>query len=73
MDRAYTIRIFIMLVLSRRPSESLIINGNIKIIYLGQNNYGQAKLGIEAPKEVTVNRNEIHERILRERLSRECK
>ena len=55
-----------MLILSRRPGESLIIGDNIIINVLGiQGN--QVRLGIEAPREVTVHREEIYARIQAEK------
>jgi carbon storage regulator len=55
-----------MLILSRRPGESLIIGDNISINVLGiQGN--QVRLGIEAPREVTVHREEIYARIQAEK------
>ena len=39
---------------------------NIKIIILSGNN-SQVKLGIEAPKDVTVHRSEIYEKIMDDR------
>ena len=55
-----------MLILSRRPGESLIIGDNVTINVLGiQGN--QVRLGIEAPREVTVHREEIYARIQAEK------
>jgi carbon storage regulator len=55
-----------MLILSRRPGESLIIGDNITINVLGiQGN--QVRLGIEAPRDVTVHREEIYARIQAEK------
>jgi carbon storage regulator len=51
-----------MLILTRRISESLIIGDDIKITVLGINGH-QVKLGINAPKEVSVHREEIYQRI----------
>jgi len=51
-----------MLVLTRRVGEFLIINDNIEIVPLGIKG-NQIRLGINAPKEVSVNREEIHKRI----------
>lgn len=51
-----------MLVLTRRVSEALIINDNITVTILGVK-AGQVRLGITAPKEISVNREEIHRKI----------
>jgi carbon storage regulator len=48
-----------MLVLSRRPHESVRIGNNIKVTLLGFKG-GQARLGIEAPPDVVVDREEVH-------------
>lgn len=52
-----------MLILCRRKNESIIINGNIKITYLGLDNWHQAKIGIEAPLNLSIHREEVHQRI----------
>jgi|GEM_PF-620070 len=51
-----------MLVLTRRPSESIIIANNIKITVVSVGP-GRVKLGIEAPPDVRVDRKEIHDKI----------
>jgi carbon storage regulator len=51
-----------MLVLTRRISESLIIDNDIQVVVLGVQG-GQVKIGIKAPKNVSVHREEIYERI----------
>ncbi len=51
-----------MLVLTRRPSESVIIGHNIKITVVSVGP-GRVKLGIEAPPEIRIDRKEIHDRI----------
>jgi carbon storage regulator len=51
-----------MLVLTRRPNESIIIANNIKITVVSVGP-GRVKLGIEAPPHVRVDRQEIHEKI----------
>lgn len=51
-----------MLILSRKTNESIVINDNIKITYLGTVR-NQIRLGIEAPKDIPVHRSEIQERI----------
>lgn len=57
-----------MLKLTRRVNERLFIgeNAEIKITILGVNGK-QVKLGIDAPVEIDVNREEIYERIKTER------
>ncbi len=54
-----------MLVLGRRPGENIRIGDNIKVIVLEVRG-GQIKLGIEAPLDVQVHREEIYERIQRQ-------
>lgn len=51
-----------MLVLTRRVGETIIIGGNVKIKVLGIQG-GQTRIGVEAPKEVSVHREEIYDRI----------
>ncbi len=54
-----------MLILTRRISESVIIGDNVKITVLGVKG-SQVRLGIDAPKDVSVHREEIYERIKQE-------
>lgn len=54
-----------MLVLSRRMGEALIIGDNVKLSILGING-GQVRIGIEAPRDVTIHREEIYLRIKEE-------
>ena len=51
-----------MLILTRRMSESIIIGDNVVITVLGIKG-NQVLLGIDAPKEVSVHREEIYQRI----------
>ena len=54
-----------MLVLTRKPGQSIVINDNIEVTILEVK--GEAvRLGVEAPKEVTIYRHEIYEEIKRE-------
>ena len=47
-----------MLILSRRVGESLIIDQDVKVHVLGVGG-NQIRIGVEAPKEVTVHRDEV--------------
>jgi carbon storage regulator len=51
-----------MLILTRRPAESIKINDDITITVLGTQG-AQVRIGIDAPKHMTVHREEIYERI----------
>jgi len=55
-----------MLILTRRAGESLIIGDDIIINILGVKG-NQARIGIEAPKDVSVHREEIYDRIQAEK------
>ena len=55
-----------MLVLTRRVGEKLIIGENVTVTVLGVKG-GQVRIGINAPRDVSVNREEIYQRILKER------
>ena len=55
-----------MLVLTRRENETIVINGNIDVTVLGING-NQVRLGINAPKDVSIHREEIQQRIEREK------
>ncbi len=48
-----------MLVLTRKIDESIIIGDNIKITVVDVRN-DQVKLGIDAPREIPVHREEIY-------------
>ncbi|CAI3796664.1 Translational regulator CsrA [Pseudomonas sp. MM221] len=50
-----------MLILTRRVGESIKISDNITVIVLGVKG-SQVRLGVEAPKGVAVDREEIAER-----------
>lgn len=54
-----------MLVLSRQRDESIIIGDNIKITIVDIRG-DKVRLGIEAPKEISVHRQEVYEAIRRE-------
>ncbi len=54
-----------MLVLSRQRDESIIIGDNVVITVVDVRG-DKVKLGIDAPKEITVHRREVYEAIQRE-------
>ena len=55
-----------MLILTRRQRESVKIGDDVTITILAVNN-NQVRVGIEAPKNIAVHREEIYERIRAER------
>jgi len=57
-----------MLVLSRRLGETLIIGDDVKIQILGING-NQVRIGIDAPKEVSVHREEVYQRMQNENVA----
>ncbi len=54
-----------MLILTRRPNESIYIGENIRIKVLGLQGK-QVKLGIDVPDDVTVYREEVYQRVTEE-------
>ncbi len=54
-----------MLILTRKPSETLVVGDDIKITILGVKGT-QVRIGIEAPKDVGVHRQEIYNAIQEE-------
>jgi len=55
-----------MLILTRRSAESLVIgDGEITVTVLGVKG-NQVRIGVDAPKDVSVHREEIYDRIHKE-------
>jgi len=59
-----------MLVLSRKKNESIIINDHI-VVTVVEIRGDKVRLGIDAPKDVTVHRREVYEAIQNQSKSRE--
>ena len=55
-----------MLILTRKPGEAIIIDDNVKISVLGVEGR-QVRIGIDAPKEIAVHREEIYNKIQAEK------
>lgn len=54
-----------MLILTRRVGETLMIGNDITVTVLGVKG-NQVRVGVNAPKDVSVHREEIYERIQEE-------
>ena len=54
-----------MLILTRRVGETVVIGEDVSVTVLGVKG-NQIRLGINAPKDVSVHRQEIYERIQNE-------
>jgi carbon storage regulator len=55
----------IMLILTRRVGETVMIGNDVTVTVLGVKG-NQVRVGVNAPKDVAVHREEIYERIKRE-------
>lgn len=59
-----------MLILTRRVGETLMIGDEVSVTVLGVKG-NQVRLGVNAPKDIAVHREEIYQRILHERTGHE--
>ena len=59
-----------MLILTRRVGETVVIGDDVTVTVLGVKG-NQVRLGINAPRDVAVHREEIYERIRREQTDKE--
>lgn len=55
-----------MLILTRRISETLMIGDDVTVTVLGVKG-GQVRIGVNAPRDIAVHREEIYERIKQEK------
>ena len=55
-----------MLILTRRIGEKIIIGENVTVAILGVKGQ-QIRIGIDAPRDITVHREEVYQTILKER------
>ena len=55
-----------MLILTRRVGESLMIGDEVNVTVLGIRG-NQVRIGVDAPKDIAVHRQEIYERIQQEK------
>ena len=59
-----------MLILTRRVGETLMVGDEVTVTVLGVKG-NQVRIGVNAPREVAVHREEIYERIKHEQIAKD--
>ena len=59
-----------MLILTRKVNETLMVGDDVSVTVLGIKG-GQIRIGINAPRDIPVHRQEVYEKILQERKAAE--
>lgn len=57
-----------MLILTRKPGQKIIIGDDVSVTIL-EINGNQISIGVNAPKDVSVHREEVYDRIVKDRLA----
>jgi len=57
-----------MLILTRRVNEALMVGDDVTVTVLGISG-NQVRIGVQAPRHVSVHREEIYEKIKQEKLA----